>query len=327
MMRRLLHRLGLTIVLTAPIFPAAAQQLNVVSWDGAYVKSQILGFIRPYEEHTGIRVNVLQYDGGIDEIRRQVRAWNVQWDVVDLELFDAIRACNEGLLEKFDHATLPPGDGGSPAREDFFPSSLMPCGVGNVVGATVLSYDQESLAEAPRRLEDFFDLDKFPGPRGLRRSPQGNLEWALLSDGVAPEEVYHVLGTERGLDRAFAVLSRIKPYIRWWRSGEEAVRMLETGEVVMSSVYSGRIYDAVQRGETLEILWDHQIWFFDVWGVPKHGRNTERAMDFIRFATSTQCTPGEVHSLRAGAAFVPGRAASGNSRSTAHCRAEPRHRH
>src|SRR5690625_1030838 len=99
MMKRYRSRLLLLLCMLGAHSAHAQQELNVVSWDGAYVKSQILGFIRPYEEHANIRVNVLQYTGGIDEIRRQVRAWNVQWDVVDLELFDAIRACNEGLLE------------------------------------------------------------------------------------------------------------------------------------------------------------------------------------------------------------------------------------
>ncbi len=168
---------------------AAREELNVVSWDGAYVRSQILGFIRDYERETGVRVNVLQYAGGIDEIRRQVRAWNVSWDVVDLELFDAIRACDEGLLEEVDPAMLPPGDDGTPASDDFISDSLTRCGIGNVIGSTVISYDASRLSRPPQRLEDFFDLARFPGRRGLRYSPQGNLEGALVADGVPGKEV------------------------------------------------------------------------------------------------------------------------------------------
>ena len=277
---------------------AAAQELNVVSWDGAYVKSQILGFIRPFEDATGTRVNVLQYSGGIDEIRQQVRAWNVHWHVVDMELFDAIRACEEGLLMPIDPELLPPAPDGTPASEDFINASLTECGVGNVVGSTVVSYNRQLLSSAPRRLEDFFDLEQFPGHRALRRSPQGTLEWALIADGVAADDVYEVLSTEEGLDRAFAVLDRIKPYVEWWRTGEEAIRMLETGQVAMAAVYSGRIHDAVARGATLEILWDHQVWFYDVWGIPKNSRNPELALEFVSFATSTR-------SLARQASYIP----------------------
>lgn len=298
MLQQLTRRLALTALCLLTVTAASAQQqLNVVSWDGAYVKSQILGFIRPYEEATGVRVNVIQYSGGIEEIRAQVRAWNVSWDVVDLELFDALRACQEGLLEPIDPDSLPAGSDGTPAEEDFIHLSLMPCGVGNVVGSNVVAYHAGRLEQPPTRLEDLFDLKTWPGRRALRRSPQGNLEWALIADGVPEEEVYQVLGTEAGLDRAFRVLSRIKPHIDWWRTGQEAIRMLETGQVVMASVYSGRVPDAVARGVPLEILWDHQLWFYDVWGIPRNGRNTELARDFIRFATSTESLAGQARHI------------------------------
>jgi len=287
--------LGLGAVLAAlllawsPAGQAAAERpLTVVSWDGAYVKSQVLGFIRPFERATGQPVEVVHYDGGIDEIRNQVRAWNVRWDVVDLELFDAIRACKEGLLVEIDAATLPPAPDGTPAGQDFVPGSIGRCGVGNIVGATVVAYDEDRLRRAPEALEDFFDVKGFPGRRGLRRSPKVNLEWALIADGVAPERVYDVLGTEAGVDRAFDVPTRLKPYIEWWTSGMEAVQLLESGEVAMSSVYSGRVHDAVQRGTPLAILWDHQVWFYDVWGIPRNGPNQAAALEFVRFATSTR---------------------------------------
>lgn len=285
-------------LMSACTLSAGADSLNVVSWDGAYVKSQMLGFIRPYEQSTGHRINVIQYSGGIDQIRQQVRAWNVTWDVVDLELFDAIRACNEGLLEKVDFAKLPPAPDGTSASEDFINLRATECGVGNVVGSTVVSYRRGSFSEPPKTLEDFFNLSQFPGRRGLRQSPQGNLEWALIADGVATEQVYQVLQTKQGLDRAFAVLDRLKPHLVWWETGQEAVRLLETGQVAMSSVYSGRIAAAVERGEPWDILWDHQVWYYDVWSVLKNGRNTELAAEFVRYATNPQ-------SLAAQARYIP----------------------
>lgn len=275
-----------TALLLSPAF--AADRLTVVSWGGAYVKSQMLGFILPFEEAAGITVDVLEYNGGIEEVRSQVRSWNVRWDVVDMELFDARRACREGLLLPFDHDTLPPAPDGTPAGQDFLDGSLLPCGVGNVVAATVVAYDRDRIDRPPRSVEDFFDVQGFPGRRGLRRSPKVNLEWALIADGVAREDVYRVLDTEEGVERAFRVLNRIKPWVDWWRSGEEAIRLLETGRVSMTSVFNGRVFDAVQRGENFAILWDHQVWFMDVWVIPRNGRRPELAADFIRFATSTE---------------------------------------
>lgn len=279
-------------LLLAPAYPAGAaddvDELSVTSWGGGYVKSQILGFIRDYEQETDIDVEVLEYAGGLEEVRSQVRSWNVKWDVVDFELFDAIQACEEGLLVKIDHDTLPAAPDGTPATEDFIPGSLTECGVGSIVASTVVAWDRDQLERAPGKLEDFFDVERFPGRRGLRRTPQVNLEWALIADGVEPERVYEVLETEAGINRAFDVLDRIKPHVIWWETAEQAMRLLETDRVAMTSVFNGRVYDAVQRGEPFEILWDHQVWFLDVWGVPRHGERTEAALDFVRFATSTE---------------------------------------
>ncbi|WP_339899588.1 ABC transporter substrate-binding protein [uncultured Gilvimarinus sp.] len=285
-------------LLMAAASGAAADTLNVVSWDGAYVKSQILGFIRPYEEATGTRVNVIQYAGGIDEIRAQSRAWNVSWDVVDLELFDAIRACNEGLLEVIDRTTLPAAPDGTAAEDDFINRQVTPCGVANVAGSTIVSFRRGAFAKPPTSLEDFFDLSKYPGKRALRKSPQGNLEWALIADGVPHQKVYDVLGTEAGLTRAFAKLDELKPQLQWWETGQQAIRLLETEQVVMSAVYSGRVAAAVERGEPLDIIWDHQVWYYDVWSIVKNGRNTELAQDFVRFASSAE-------SLAAQAGYIP----------------------
>jgi len=282
-----------TLLLTAGLaalvpLTTAAETLRVVSWGGSYVRSQILGFIRPFEQSTGIDVEGLEYAGGIGEIRAQVESWNVRWDAVDLQLFDAIKACDAGLLEKLDPDTLPPAPDGTPAREDFIDGALTECGVGNVIGSTVVAYDSDQLPSEPTHLEDFFDTRKFPGRRALRRTPKVNLEWALIADGVEPDSVYAELETRDGVDRAFRMLDRIKPVLSWWRTGSEAVQLLESGKVAMSSVYSGRVHATADAQTPLKIVWDHQVWYLDVWSIPMNGENIDTAREFIRFATSTR---------------------------------------
>lgn len=300
--RRRLALVALAAVLLTAWIPAtearAEDELTVVSWGGAYTRSQILGFVRDFEKETGIDVEMVDYAGGIEEIRSQVRAWNVKWDVVDLELYDAIRACDEDLLVEIDPSTLPAAPDGTSARDDFFSGALTACGVGNVAGSTIVAWDHSRLDKTPRRLEDFFDVQEFPGRRGLRRTPQTNLEWALIADGVPPDRVYETLETEKGVDRAFAVLTRLKPHIEWWRLGEEAVRLLETGRVVMTSAYNGRIHSAAERGQPFSILWDHHARYIDVWAIPQHTENLEAALEFLRYATSTT-------SLAAQARYIP----------------------
>jgi putative spermidine/putrescine transport system substrate-binding protein len=268
--------------------PAPAQELTVVSWGGAYTRSQMLGFIRPFQEDTGRAVNVVSYQGGLAEIREQVRSYNVKWDVVDMELADVIRGCREGLLTPIDPEDLAPGLEGTPPGRDFMAGSLTECGVGSVVWSTVIGYDRADFAdEPPQKLEAFFDVSAHPGKRGMRRTPKGNLEWALIADGVAPEAVYRVLDTEAGLERAFRVLTRIKPQIVWWESGSEAIELLRSDRVRMTTVYSGNIWQTNQETDAdLAVLWDHQIRNLDLWAIPRHTQNLEQARAFVRYATT-----------------------------------------
>ena len=54
------------------------------------------------------------YNGGLAQVRAQVEVGSVHWDVVDMELADAVRACDEGLLEPIDHNILAPAPDGTP---------------------------------------------------------------------------------------------------------------------------------------------------------------------------------------------------------------------
>ncbi|MFQ5974376.1 MAG: extracellular solute-binding protein, partial [Alphaproteobacteria bacterium] len=170
---------------------SANDRLTVVTWGGAYTKSQVLAYFRPYRARTGVRFNIEDYNGGLAQIEAQVDSLNIKWDVVDLTLSDAIRGCEQGLLEEFDHSILPPAPDGIPAGEDFLEGTLTRCGVGEILWSTVIAYDATKFAdEKPFSITDFWDIKKFPGKRAMRKVPQKNLEWALIADGVPTGEVY-----------------------------------------------------------------------------------------------------------------------------------------
>ena len=266
------------------------KDLTVVSWGGTYTRSQMLAYVKPYRQKIGEWVVMDTYGGGLEEIRNQVDTANVVWDVVDFELSDLLRGCREGLLEKLDHSFLLPGSDGVAAAEDFIPGALTECGIGQTVWATVVGYNSASFdGEKPSNLADFFDVQRFPGKRGLRRDPRVAMEWALLADGAAAGEVYDLLETEDGQERAFKVLDRIKTSLVWWSEGEEPIELLASGDVVMTSVWNGRMFaPIVEDGKDFAIIWDGQIWDIDSWGIPKGTYNLEKAKDFIRFATSSQ---------------------------------------
>ncbi|HHL20209.1 MAG TPA: ABC transporter substrate-binding protein, partial [Aliiroseovarius sp.] len=221
---------------------AMAGELTVVSWGGAYTKSQIEAYHKPWMALTGNTILSEDYSGGLAEVKAQVESGNVTWDVVDVELSDAIRGCDEGLLEEIDKSILPPAPDGTPAEEDFIPGALTDCAVANIVWSTIFAYDSSKMPNGPTTIADFFDLEKFPGKRGLRKGPKANLEMALAADGVPSDQIYEVLATPEGIDRAFAKLDTIKDSVVWWEAGAQPPQLLADGEVAMTTAYNGRIF-------------------------------------------------------------------------------------
>ena len=148
---------------------ALANDLTVVSWGGAYTKSQVEGYHKPWMAKTGKTIISEDYGGGIAEIKAQVESGNVTWDVVDVELADALRACDEGLLETIDHSALPASPEGVPATEDFIDGALQECAVGNIVWSSVYAYDSSKIRNwnAPKTMADFFNTKSYPGKRGM----------------------------------------------------------------------------------------------------------------------------------------------------------------
>ncbi len=279
----------MTTALVAVAGSVAAQDLTVMSWGGAYGASQIEAYNKPFAELTGKDIVMVDADNPATPIKAQVEAGNVTIDVADVEYSDAIRLCDEGLLEEIDMSTLPDAPDGTPAADDFVAGALTDCAVANIVWSTVFAYNTTNVEGEPTTMADFFDLEAFPGKRGLRKSAKANLEMALIADGVAAEDVYDLLETDEGVDRAFAMLDTIKDSVVWWEAGAQPPQLLADGEVVMSTAYNGRIFNAaVGEDQPFEIVWDGQIMDFDLFVIPKGAPNAELALEYISFATDTQ---------------------------------------
>lgn len=288
-LRALYTTAAATALMLAGTTAPAAESLTVVSWGGAYTRSQVKAYHEPFTKKTGVNILSEDYNGGLAQIKTQVESGNIRWDVVDLELSDAVRGCDEGLLERVDPRILPPAPNGTPAEEDFIPGTIVDCAVGEIVWSTVVAFDRTKFPNnRPWTIRDFFDVEKFPGKRGLRKTPRVNLEWALMADGVPTRQVYEVLATEEGVDRAFRKLDVLKPHAVWWEAGAQPPQLLADGEVVMTSAYNGRLYNAmVKEKKPFVIIWDGQVWDIDLWGIVKGTPSLATALEFVIFSTDT----------------------------------------
>jgi putative spermidine/putrescine transport system substrate-binding protein len=276
---------------------AMAGDMTVVSWGGAYQASQLHAYAEPYmAEHPD--VNIVWDESSneaVAKLRAMNEAGNITWDLVDAVASDNIRLCDEGLAMEIDFdEMLAPAPDGTPASEDFGDLLISDCFIPQIVYSTAAAYRPDLLPEGapePDSICAMFDTETYPGKRSLEKRPINNVEWALLCDGVAKEDIYDVLATEEGQAQAFAKLDTIKDDVVWWSAGAEAPQLLADGEVIMGTTYNGRWFSAIaEQDQPFKMLWDAQVFDIDGWAIPA-GLSEERlaaVKDFVRFATDTQ---------------------------------------
>ncbi len=285
-MKKIATLVGAALLAGTSLFAAApamaADEITVTSWGGAYQESQRKAFFEPFVA-AGNKITEAEYNGEIAKIRAMVEAKAVTWDVVDVDTQTALAGCAEGTFETIDWAKL------GLDRAKFIGGDVTDCAVPNILYSTVAAYDT-SKTQAPAGLfEALFDTAKYPGKRALQKSPFVNLEWALMADGVAPADVYKVLGTDEGVERALKKLDTIKKDVVWWESGAQGPQLLADGQVVFATSWNGRFYNAIKTDKKpFQIIWDYQAPDWDWWAIPKGTPKIEEAYRFIAFASDAQ---------------------------------------
>lgn len=273
-----------------------AKQMTIVSWGGAYSKSQLKAYHEPYSAKSGTEIiNDESSSGAVAKLRAMAEAGNITWDLVDVEAADAIRLCDEGLAMEIDHdSALAAAPDGTSASADFGDMIISDCFIPQIVFSTTFGYRTDMVpagVEPPTGACDVFDLDKYPGKRALNKNPTANMEWALICDGVEYADVYDMLETDEGVARAFAKLETIKSETIWWSAAAETPQLLADGEIFMGSTYNGRLFAVIEeQKQPVGMAWDWQMFDLDGWVVPAGLPDDRKArvLDYLNFATDTQ---------------------------------------
>ena len=146
----------------------------------------------------------------------------------------------------------------------------------------LIAYNTEVFPEGPRNWADFWDVDRFPGPRGLPDT--GDRDWwvpavALLADGVAPDALFPM-----DLDRAYAKLDEIRPHVGvWWRTGNQVQQIMRDNEVVMTLTYSGRALATIEDGAPWAQVWTDALRDTGYMAIMRDAPNVPGALAFIDF--------------------------------------------
>lgn len=262
-----------------------ANEVIFAGTGGASQKAVREAFADPFSAKTGIRIIEDEYDQKLSQVQAQVETGAVKWDIVNATQIMIYVGCAEGLFEKIDWAKA----GVDVAA---FSEPVSACAVPMINSSGTLAYDSDRFpnGEGPKTWQDFWDIKKFPGKRGLWYGPQETLAVALMADGVAPSQVNDVLAGPGGVDRAFAKLDEIKPHVQWWKSGSESMQLLASGEVVMTYAWNGRVVAANRAdNKNFRIAWPAgHVNGSNAFAILKGAKNKDDAVRFIVFASQPE---------------------------------------
>jgi putative spermidine/putrescine transport system substrate-binding protein len=267
----------------------AAGKVVIRTIGGAYEEANVKAIFEPFTKATAIEV--VKVPATLGKLLAMFESGNIELDVVDAGELGMLSLSQKNALDKVNYKSwkLSNPDDLDHRRDDM---------VANIYFSTVLAYNTEVFptGKHPRSWAEFWDVKKFPGARMLTDLTAGavDLEFALLADGVPKDKLYPI-----DLDRAFKSLDRVRPAIRkFWDTGALSAQMLADKEVVLGSIWNGRLQAIADKGAPLAIEWNEAALQVQFWGVMKGAKNGDNAQRFIDFA----CQP-QIQAAHAG--FIP----------------------
>ncbi|HTR84043.1 MAG TPA: ABC transporter substrate-binding protein [Reyranella sp.] len=273
----------LAAIVAATTAPAFAESITVANNGGSVTAAFREAYYKPWSAKTGNTVVDDSFNQELAKIRTQVETKKLIWDVVSVTAINEATGCDEGLLERVDWSKfLDPKDFAEVG-------GFGKCGLPNnfVSGGLVYDGDKIAAADAPKTWADFWNVKKWPGKRGMLYRAEQTFEVALMADGVAPKDAMKVLAAPGGPERALKKLAELKPYIKWWKSGDESMTNILNGDVVMTFAWNGRVAaanKANKRHLKIEFGAGH-VSGSQMIAVMKGTPKKDLAIDFVKFAS------------------------------------------
>jgi putative spermidine/putrescine transport system substrate-binding protein len=257
---------------------AQSERIVVADPGGPFGPAFKEAFHDPFRQETGITsVQIAREHEPTAQVAAMVRAGSYTWDVVTLTLSARDILHRQGLLE--------PLDWNLPDMNEIMPEARHSAWMGHDVYCTILAYRTDRFGQkGPQSWRDFFDVQKFPGRRAMRRSPIDSLEEALLADGVTPDKLYPL-----DVDRAFRKLDQIKRHIAvWWTGGAQTTQLLQSGEVDMLPTWNARAQTVIDAGGPVRIEWNQGLYSIEGWGIPKGNPKAATGRRFVAFSANAR---------------------------------------
>lgn len=263
----------LALAQTAPNV-GSVQQLVIAQGGGALGDAYRKAYFDPFSQLTGVKI--VEADSDAAKLKAMVESGNLEWDLAQLDAGDAASVGKQNLLEPLDYSVIPKEQLITDTAQEHYV-------IADVAGLTVAWNTGSVTGAPPSSWSDFFDVNAFPGRRGMLKTAGQTLEVALLADGVDRAALYPL-----DVDRAFSVLDRVKSSAVWWDSGAQSIQLLLDGETDLSMMWNGRIQQPKDDGKPVDFTFNQSLLVADAWAIPRGVKQKDAAMQFIAFAMRAQ---------------------------------------
>lgn len=260
---------------------AKAEEMVFASWGGTYQEAIVKAWLNPFSEETGIEI-IEDTEPEVARIKAMVETNSLEWDVVTGGGSTIMRGVADNLFEPITADMVDQSHVIEGAKNEY--------GVPTEIFSTVIGYSKDAFPDGgPQTFADFWDVEKFPGKRAMPDKPATVLEAALLADGVPFNEVYAVLGTPEGFQRALKKVASLRDHVAiWWSSGAQPVQAIGSGEVVMALGWNGRFQAGIDEGLDIEMSWAESIAQVGYFMIPRGAPNREQAIKFLNYVVQPE---------------------------------------
>jgi putative spermidine/putrescine transport system substrate-binding protein len=256
---------------------AAEPPVTYFTYGGAWKQAIAQAFFDPFTKKTGIPVQY-QEPYTFAKLRAMHEAKAQQIDIVGVNGMDVYIAARVKMISPINWSVVD--------KSALDPQQLHH---ENVIGCSSqsmnLCYSEKKWPgdQSPKSWADFWNVEKFPGRRALRRDALWTMEAAAKADGIKDDAFYPL-----DVDRVFRTLDRIKPHIKtWWSDNSQAQQLMEQEEVDLIYMTNGRATQSIlDHNAPFEMIWSEAIYagHAEGWIVPTgcpNPRGGMKALDFI----------------------------------------------
>ncbi|MBS7620585.1 extracellular solute-binding protein [Candidatus Bathyarchaeota archaeon] len=220
--------------------------LRVTAWSGPYAENFRWAIVEPFEELTGVNIELVVGWAEFIPMLQAAPPDQPPFDVFNLDDYNFIAARNLNKLLPLNLTKIPNAQyvyNCLKEREEWKSGLAIPFDGGIytiIVNKEVVPFEITSWADLKRpELKGLIAMDR-------------TWYYGLYVGALMLGDKYL---NDTNVDAAFAEIASLKDSIHaWYSSGAEALQLLESKEVGVAIYYTGGSYDAIKRGEPLEII-------------------------------------------------------------------------